>query len=1002
MKSLDPRAGENSGVALVVTLIILVLLATLAVALLQTSSLEQGTSKAVADKAKGDLIARTAVNAAIAQLIDKLTRYPDSATTWETINGNDGTMLYYRDETPEQAIASGVPAQMYVFPLISGGTAQTFANRNNSLPVLTDSGPTANAYNFNHTRFSGDTQGWIGTAPGAATAPQPLRGEWINLTDSDSKVTGRYAYWMEDESFKANANYMGNTARGSNTLGDNPNQIPFQGILKAVLTGSPDYDTIAGEITSYRSQFPGSFFFNFRDINQVNGQATLADNAKFEATLFSGAMNLSRSGTKRVDLNRVVADSTDPTAIRNQLDQIISSITFHLPNFGQRFYRLGSDLNSLDVPNTTDTPHQTIYLNKIAANIRDYIDTDSQPTIVQNDPPTYSIIIGSPPTHSIPGGGASGANEVVAIGKENVPFLQEYLLRVKEVIFSAKTGDFANYTIEIDHYLEFWNMTNKDIAVSDLGPNPFLRIANQFGWLATGSTPGTDIPESPSRDFSVPLSAFRDSNGNPLVFRAGVPSVLTTDPTPLPSAFGVDSSRLFRPPAGTPADQYRIYSGITTYKAGGSYLRITAQTRPTLNGYDYETELILGNDNGVIESFGAPAVDVISVNVDDGTPPYGQDSAKLWSSANNDTCAYHFRGSSLKGNASAFSPIPSQKGDPRTNDEQLSLSSSSSVGDDQTAYKNELNSTNLPNYVTLTALNSQFVDCTKWTDPSNNIASQANAPGVVANAPLISVGELGNVFDPARAIGNGSGDIAYSRGGGRTLKIGQPDRYDVSTNPDGLWDGDSNSASREWTAWRLTDIFTTTDSASLDGRININGVNRDGGAAFNAALYGYNFEVSPDSDPAIASQALTDTEVDALVSQMQTRLNNQSPFTQTIGPFAERGELSEMPVFNSGSTLTGHDMSSIDDRGREELFRRLAELITTRGNVFTVYAVGQALVPQTGSTSPVTTSTAQLKVTFRIDPVWNVPPIDPFDPHNPSVRFQKPDSYAVKILYAGD
>jgi hypothetical protein len=112
-----------------------------------------------------------------------------------------------------------------------------------------------------------------------------------------------------------------------------------------------------------------------------------------------------------------------------------------------------------------------------------------------------------------------------------------------------------------------------------------------------------------------------------------------------------------------------------------------------------------------------------------------------------------------------------------------------------------------------------------------------------------------------------------------------------------------------------------------------------------------------------------------------------------------------MSVFNSGTQLTGQDMSKIYDRGREELFRRLAELITTRGNTFTVYAVGQALAPQAGS--PVATSTTQLKITFRIDPVWNAgtpvdPNWDPSDPAQVTKRFNKPDKYAIKVLYAGD
>ena len=77
-----------------------------------------------------------------------------------------------------------------------------------------------------------------------------------------------------------------------------------------------------------------------------------------------------------------------------------------------------------------------------------------------------------------------------------------------------------------------------------------------------------------------------------------------------------------------------------------------------------------------------------------------------------------------------------------------------------------------------------------------------------------------------------------------------------------------------------------------------------------------------------------------------------------------------MPIFNTGSDLAvGVNTPTTNDRGREELFRRLVELTTTRGNIFTVYAVGQSLIPpQPGGTVPLVTSTSQpAKVTFRID-----------------------------------
>ena len=623
---------------------------------------------------------------------------------------------------------------------------------------------------------------------------------------------------MEDESFKVNTNLMGKALRGANTLGSAPSEIPLQGMLATILPSGSNYTSIADTIFALRGKFPSSTFYEYRALNQTNGQPTLSDSAKFVATIYSGALNLSRSGSKRINLNKVVADSTDATEIRKQLDEIIKSITYHLPNFAQRFYRNGTDKNSLDVSSSGSPSRQTIYLNKVAANIRDYIDSDSQPTIVNSD---LTVNIGSSPSHTLPGGGASGSNEVAAIGKDAVPLIQEYMLRVKQIEPTIRPVVTANYNIQIDHYVEFWNMTTRDISIASLGPHPFLRIANQFGWTSYG---GTDIPADPSRDFSVPLSSFTNSSGAALSFPAGTVTVLTTDPVGLPSTFsGVDPSRIFRPPAGTPADSYRIYTGTCNRKTVSGHPHLDAQTRPVAspNAADLETEVILGNDIGVLESFGAPAVDVyITVNADDGTLTRTTERV--------DTTMWYFRASSLKGNA--FSPTtPSQKGDPRTNGEQLSVTSSV-ANDDQTAYKLEVYDATPPfDNASFTALNSKFVDPTLWTDPAVNSADSSHAPVVAANAALVSVGQLGDVFDPARSLGSaapaGSADINYSRGGGRTFKIGQPDD---------LWDGNSNSASREWTAWRFTDIFTTSDAPELEGRVNINGVNRDSGAALKA------------------------------------------------------------------------------------------------------------------------------------------------------------------------
>ncbi len=772
----------------------------MAVALLLSSGVDRGGSKAVADKAKTDLLAQTAVNAAIAQLVDTLNQYPDSATTWETINGNDGTVLYYHDKTPDQAITSATAAQLFVLPLASGATAQLVVNKTSALPALTERdvpGVPANAFNLNRPRTATDTIGLIGSSPQwlatTPTAPQAFRGKWINTTNSDTKVTGRYAFWMEDESFKANANLMGNTARGSATLGNSPSQVPFQGILKSVLTGSPDYDSIAGSIVAYRSQFPGSLFFNFRDMNQVNGQAALAENAKFETTLYSGSANLSRSGAKRVNLNQIVSTSTDPVEIRKQLDEIIKTITTEVPNFAQRFYRLGVNKNSMDVVSTGTPSDQTIYLNKIAANIRDYITSDSQPTIVNNDP-AGSIRIGSPPKTALgsSGGGTAGPNEVMAIGKKRVPFLQEYAQRIRLTKFSPPayvptdpanpqaSNPGADYEFYLDYYFEFWNMTSKDINPSDLGPKPFLLVSNQFGWDAGGGARTTqpylsstiDIPSDPNRDFKIPLFSITG-----LVFKAGTATVITTDPNNL-ATLVPNSSNVFvannltavSPPPAHTTDDFRRYAGktfrdsttkVVGYPSKARALRINMIPRDT-SVTDYETEVVLGNDIGILETFEAlPVASNISVNNDTGDRI--------------DSKSYFLRGGSLRGNTGA--PPGSLSGDPRTNNEQLSVAVyNSSLGNDQTRYVDSgLNNNAVPGNSSLTMLDSappgSYVNFTSWADPFPNPASpytgDANhAPAVMANAPITSIAELGNVFDPARTVDtSGSSDIQYSRGG---------------------------------------------------------------------------------------------------------------------------------------------------------------------------------------------------------------------------------------------
>ena len=160
-----------------------------------------------------------------------------------------------------------------------------------------------------------------------------------------------------------------------------------------------------------------------------------------------------------------------------------------------------------------------------------------------------------------------------------------------------------------------------------------------------------------------------------------------------------------------------------------------------------------------------------------------------------------------------------------------------------------------------------------------------------------------------------------------------------------------------------------------------------------------------------------------LIAQMTARLTNQNATNPSgglyvpAGPFFERGELSEigtslnalfgmsdpMGLTAGGSNKTlvqeGVDTYRTFDHSREELFRRIAELICTRGDTFTVYTVGESILQSSTTAAMKVTGTNRMRVTFRLVPMlandkpFSVSPMIPADVIA-SNRFTRPDHYA--------
>jgi hypothetical protein len=134
--------------------------------------------------------------------------------------------------------------------------------------------------------------------------------------------------------------------------------------------------------------------------------------------------------------------------------------------------------------------------------------------------------------------------------------------------------------------------------------------------------------------------------------------------------------------------------------------------------------------------------------------------------------------------------------------------------------------------------------------------------------------------------------------------------------------------------------------------------------------------------------------------------SNRGPYT---GCFQERGEWSELESFaaETETLFQGTRSSILFDHCREELFRRTIELLTTRGNIFTVYSLGQAVLkPKPPATSQQILAEHWLKTTFALLPMKSdgTPfgfPTETFDPDSPtslSERFTAPHYYDIRIL----
>jgi len=973
-----------------------------AVAFMQSTSMDRLSSRTVANYYQAQLAAEAGSAAATALLASLLKDKPFHSVGTELDAQNNPITVFFGGEGFNE-----VPETFYLRS--STGPPWEIATMNDD-----------NSLDLNAQGLLTDGQSWFGSATIKTNGEwvkidHEARAMWINIPRNGSipvepdpskpgynPVVARYAFWIDDETARLDVGVAGNSKDGGgfSRVPEPAFALPPDGVPPADFRsgrGPSELDIGALPLENGRPLDGSRKALNERIVDFIQQNKSLPsdmrrisfvdevdyDEIKYHTTEFAISSELAGTGRRRVNLNHLVTNTDDPNRIAADLDDIIYVITgrhvfagsaYHslnnashegvflnqpeqegpMPDFGKRFYTNPG----LSTGATLKEDHASVYLLKLAANIRDYIDEDSQPTFVDF---AGEVNFGKAATTSWLSG-----EEPIALGKEAIPYLLEHAWRgkLKNVeIVPDQAGAPANrrsISFTMDHYFEFYNPSTKDWTAP---PNTVLKVynlppfdANQF--------PPVNLP-----DLDLDLSGR--------VFPAGTAVVVTTAPTQADDPEGLLQPNAKVERVIVPQDAREFSNIIANAKVGAEAgasarhgLRMVGRTSAAT---DYQTELVFSTNEGVLDAFPfltiagtqSPFEMTLSLNGQFGTwtlPPKQRDDMRfVW--------AHNLRGNDAV----------SRSGDPRSLSEPLQLvaGSNAQFGWDQGRFFNHysgLSLTPLPGSTSFGSPQTGFTAPANWPDYHVALANDATkAYAIVADENMRSIGELGHIYDPHRKLDPESPrGILTARGGGRTLKIGQRD--DLVDNSAARFTGASGGFVGWFNgAWRLTDLFSAesprkpVSPLAARGKININGVLRDGGTAFRAALRGLNFNPAPLGDSSRAGM-LSDADIDTIIKQV-------SEYISKNGPMMCRGELGLIPFFNIDGSPGGLPSNVTIDRGREEIFRRVVELITTRSLAFRVYVVGQRVAQAAdGSIKP--ESTVYRESVVLLEPVIGDNPND--------------------------
>jgi len=224
------------------------------------------------------------------------------------------------------------------------------------------------------------------------------------------------------------------------------------------------------------------------------------------------------------------------------------------------------------------------------------------------------------------------------------------------------------------------------------------------------------------------------------------------------------------------------------------------------------------------------------------------------------------------------------------------------------------------------------------------------SPFVIRKGPMRSLGELGNVFDPAQVDDEGKAPPTGAKnfqshfgcGGSRTLRFGQPEFR--SPDPAISWDILGKRAVD------LADIFTVADrgrppattnnpwatNAGIAGRINVN-------TAPHPVLSALFTGIVVTSDRRFTNSVIGAKAADDLADLIEhhrpySRLSDLSVLTTNLAN-AE----TYTPTLSKNAPGSSPPLADVFDRAREEAFGKIIGHCVVQSRTFRLFVVGEAL-----------------------------------------------------------